>query len=505
MHHGYDQWLTMPDGPADPEIRQRCRIDPIQHALDHLDDVEVVSATLNTTGELGLPDYCDVRVRQLSTGGHVVNHTVWVPLQWNQRFMGTGGTGNRTTVGMHVPPYFRIITVPVAVRNGFAAATSDGGNQDARLVDWAFRGDSYELNLDLIRDWAFRSTHDMTVIGKTVAQAIHGAAPRFSYFQGCSGGGRQAMMQAQRYPQDYDGIWASDPAINWTKFIPAMLWPALVMQEEHNPLPPAKLEAFRAAAGAARGGLDPTRLVGAQTSAGLITNADAVVMARIWAGPQRASGEPCWYGLRPGTQSWGDELDPGAGLCSTQLVDGEHRPAPPAIAESWMRWVARDPHLSLGDLSYTRFEELFDRGVTDFADLATDDPDLHGLRDHGAKLILSHGAADDVVLVDGSIDYYRRVVEAMGGMEQTATFARLFISEGDGHGTARLGPGLSLAAGMRALMNWVENGIAPDEVHAETFDLHTGEVLASRPVHAYPRVPRADATNVRDNAKLLGC
>jgi hypothetical protein len=152
-------------------------------------------------------------------------------------------------------------------------------------------------------------------------------------------------------------------------------------------------------------------------------------------------------------------------------------------------------------MTFERFEELFDQGVLKFAEVATDSLDLSGLRDRGAKLILSHGADDEVIFPEGSIDYYERVINAMGAISQTASFARLFVTEGDVHSSCTgRGPGLSLAAGMAALMNWVENGIAPDSITAERFDLRIGTVTATRPRLRLPCRPPLPGRRRPDDA-----
>src|SRR5215471_8317352 len=104
------------------------------------------------------------------------------------------------------------------------------------------------LNWQLIRDNAHVGIHEMTVTGKALAQAMYGAAPRYSYFNGCSTGGRQGLMEAQRYPEDYDGIVSGAPAINWSKFIPQELWGAVLMNAVEDPLPVCKLAAATSAA-----------------------------------------------------------------------------------------------------------------------------------------------------------------------------------------------------------------------------------------------------------------
>lgn len=230
--------------------------------------------------------------------------------------------GTRTTGG-HLPRGFgRSATLASSVRNGFASARTDGGvGTDPRPDEWVLDEDTGQLDSDLFENWAYRSTHEMTVIGKAVTAAIHGRNPDYSYFQGFSGGGRQALAQAQRYPDDYDGVWAGDPGINWTRTIPAMMWPPLVMKEL-GALAPEKFDEFRSAAvieangpGSACGwkaqydesSFDANRLVGQVTEAGEITENDAIVMNKIWQGPVSPTGEQLWFGLRPGVESWGGE------------------------------------------------------------------------------------------------------------------------------------------------------------------------------------------------------
>jgi len=127
----------------------------------------------------------------------------------------------------------------------------------------------------------------------------------------------------------------------------------------------------------------------------------------------------------------------------------------------------------------------------DLAHVEADDPDLSRFRDAGGKLILTHAANDQLILVDGSIGYYRRVIDVIGGEKATKEFARFFVSEGDGHCLClHPGPGILAADAMAALMRWVEQGIAPDEILAKEIDVMSGDVLATRPVYAYPMVPQ---------------
>ncbi|MEV5848652.1 tannase/feruloyl esterase family alpha/beta hydrolase [Streptomyces sp. NPDC051985] len=527
---GWARWVDLDDVPVSESVVDRCTTDALQEALKRLsgvgpegvglDGVKVVSSRVNRTGEFrppavvslgstatepppftGLPDFCEVLLRHRTPGDHVVETFVWVPLRWNGRFLGTVGAGSRT-LQWHDLEYIRNLTMPNALRNGFATAATDGGNRDARPFDWPLRPDTGELDRELVRNWAYRGTHEMTVIAKAVIEALYGRPPEFSYLAGCSGGGRQVLAHTQRYPDDYDGYWAADPAVDWARTIPAGLWPALVMNVLGNPLPPAKLEAFRVAAVEACDGVDglpdgfigafdpcafdPAKAVGEPTGAGPITEDDAEVMRRIWAGPRRSDGSALWHGLRPGTRSWGDN-----GLCGTAEVDGVLTPMPFWLATAHFRWVLEDPDFDWRTLTFERYEELFDQGVRDLAEFVAEDPDLTGLHHRGAKLIISQAVDDEILPYPGIVDYFRQAVATTGGEERTASFARLFLSDGDRHSfSTGLGPGLTIGGVLAALMRWVEHGEAPDRLVAERHDPTTGAVLATRPVYPYPEVTR---------------
>lgn len=512
------QWVTMPASKPEARVADRCTHAFISAAVD-LPRVSVASVTINRTGQFqtpenpfgfpayveeNLPDYCEVIVHQATPSGHLAEVRVWVPLVWNGRFLGTAGGGNRTTFGFVAGDELRNVALPNAIRNGFAAASTDGGvGNDPRLADWQLIEETREFDAELIENWIHLSTHEMTVIGKAVTTAIHDTPPRYSYFQGSSGGGRQALAQAQRYPADYDGIWSTDPAINYTRFIPAELWPALVMKELDNALAPAKFEAFRTAAvedfnqrngtserfttGIDAPVFDAKQIVGQLTSAGEITETDARVMNMIWDGPKAPDGEQLWFGLRPGTESWGNTMM-GVGLCVTVEDDNGHRrPDPFPVVTSWFAtWLLRDPQWDWTTLTFEQFADLFRKGVEEFPDAAIDDPDLTGLRDSGAKLLLTHGADDQVIFSQGTRHYFDRVLECMGGISETNDFARFFHCPGDGHSTRiEENFGLDMATGMMALMNWVENDIAPDHLDTLHFAADQVTVDGTRRVEPY--------------------
>lgn len=524
---GVARWVSFDREPVDlAAIEARCTPEFLTQAVGRLGEIEIVSACVNTSGQHAtvlpsisfsipmpdpivvsdLPPFCDVVVNARGAGGHIATITIWVPMNWNGRFLGTLGGGNRTDSMFGMPETMRTLCMPTALRNGFATAKTDGANKSDRHVDWALDPETGAVDWDLTENWIHRSTHEMTVIGKAVTAAIHGRAPKFSYAAGCSGGGRQAIVEAQRYPGDYDGVWSSDPAINWTRFLLAGLWPALVMKEIAV-LPPAKFRAFRSAAIEACDGIDglcdgiigafdpchfdARRIVGRTTEAGAITERDAEAMNMIWQGPRTHDGRFLWHGLGVGNESWGDNRSR-VGLCMVAEVAGNLQPAPFDMVIGYIRgWLAKDLDWDWKTLPFDEYEWLFERSVQEMARAASDDPDLAGLRASGGKLMITHGSCDPVIPYMGSVDYYRRIVEVIGSEEATRSFARLFISEGDGHGACRdPGPGLTVADGMAALMRWVELGEAPDEITGRALDVMTGEVSATRPIYPYPYVPQ---------------
>jgi len=409
---------------------------------------------------------------------------IWIGLpltDWNGRFQGTGGGG---FLGGH-PNSLR-----GPVRQGFSAGATDTGHEGGSgrfALDASGRQD-----WQAIIDNAYLGIHEMTVVGKALTQAFYGKPPRYSYFVGGSTGGRQGLMEAQRFPDDYDGILSGCPAINWHRFVPSSLWPQVVMLATTNFVSKAKLDAATAAAIAAcdeedkvkdgviddpfRCGYDPKALVGTRLGEDTFTEADAEVIRRIWEGPRTREGGFMWHGLERGA-----DLFPYAATSGSPL---EGKPFSIAL-EYWLYYLAQDPKWDWRTLTYAGFEQLWTKSVEQYgAVLGTDDPDLTRFRDRGGKVIIHHGLADQLIPAAGSVDYYKRVQQRMGGAEATAAFARLFLVPGVDHGFR--GPGGQPTGLREALIRWVEQGEAPDEISAEKRDAD-GTVLRTRTLFPYPK------------------
>ncbi|MFF4628928.1 tannase/feruloyl esterase family alpha/beta hydrolase [Streptomyces griseorubiginosus] len=469
-------------------------------------EVESVTAvgrqggTIAGTGVLGgsvsgVPAYCEVTVILTHPGDndHATVRT-WLPVTgWNGRFQGLGGAAylaGDNNVGLGT-----------AVKSGYAAVSTDAGVGDALDTSWALNSEG-RVDTALLENFASRSQHEAAVVGKEVVDAVYGKRPSYSYFTGCSTGGRQGYMEAQRHPDDYDGILADAPAVNWDEFEVATLWPQIVMNNEKTYPSQCEFTAFTNAAvkacdsldgvkdglvdDASRCDFDPRRLIGTKVLCEgkelTVTTADATVVRKIWDGPRTASGKKLWYGVPVGADIWSlaAHTDPDAG----GNVIGSPFPVPAA----WLKlWVAKDPSLDLSAITYSRFAQLFRQSQTEYDKvIGTDDPDLSRFRKSGGKLITWHGEADQYIPTQGTVQYRQKVERELGGTKKVDDFYRLFLAPGTNHCGLN---GLDGSAdGLAALTAWVEHGKAPRTLPATLVNDQGQNV--SRDLCSYPQVSR---------------
>ncbi|HEY2845568.1 MAG TPA: tannase/feruloyl esterase family alpha/beta hydrolase [Bryobacteraceae bacterium] len=426
---------------------------------------------------------------------------IWVGIptsSWNGRFLGTGGGGfSGGSAGG--------VNQPLAL--GFAGGATDTGH-DGGSGSFAMDSSGH-LNWQAIRNNAHVGIHEMTVTGKALTQAMYGVAPKYSYFNGCSTGGRQGLMEAQRYPEDYNGIVAGAPAINWPKLMMQSIWSTAVMNAAGDVVPACKLQAATASAVEACDALDgvkdgvienpdlchfdPKKLIGTTAgSCGMITAADADVIQKLWDGPRRADGTLIWRG-----QPWGADM--------VALAAARGNPPTPAaftFTTDWIRyWLLQDPKFDANALTPQLFERFWDQSMEEFGIvIGTDNPDLSAFRDRGGKLVVWHGWADQLITTRGTIDYYKRVLQQMGGADKTAQFLRLFLAPGVGHCGGGAGPAPS--GQLDALVSWVEDGKAPATLPASR---QTPSGPRTRILCQYPQVARYKGKGSTDDAANFSC
>lgn len=493
---------------------------------------------------------------------------VWLPArnQWNLtiRSFGSGGWAggyyaDTTRIGQNGGGNEMFLG---AVQKGYAVSGTDhghGGSVSGRNASFGMNPDG-SINTVLWHDFAERSLLEQSLKTKAVVKAYYGKSQSKAYFDGFSTGGRQGYKLAQKYPEQYDGILAGAPAFNWTRFITAELYPQVVMQQDvGRTIPNAKLHAVNAlalrscggeqaqwgflrdplactynpatdAAALCRGETGESGVQGINTEATCLIQKEAVAIKKIWFGITRDGSAPnpaqdngrtgvlssdkgqLWWGLTRGTD--------------LTALSGEQAPFP--ISSQVVALSMQNPRIaqkgmftnSTGNgedgwktLKFAELTTAFERGLakqSQLSDINTDSTDLSALRDRGAKVLSYHGLSDQLIMPQGSLNYFDRLTQQMGGVDKVHTFNRLFFIPGFGHTgsfnlTGSIGPNGNVtpasavplpqpATGrdemFNALRTWVEKGTAPERIELTAA---TGNL--SLPICSHPKKPVLTGTN----------
>jgi len=393
-----------------------------------------------------LPPFCRVSITAKPTSDSDIRIELWMPQSgWNSRFEGTGNGGfaGRISYG----------ALATGVKLGYAVANTNMGTgtpegQDASI----FTG-----HPEVWADWGYRATHEMTTLSKKIVQAYYDHAPKRAYFTGCSTGGEQALMESQRFPDDYDGIVAGAAANNRTGVHLNILWNYVVSMKA--PIPkaslPAVTEAVNKACKAVDGviadpqscHLDPAVLQCCLTAPQIET------ARQLYAGPTNPRTHRQIYpGLPPGSEFGWD-----------QLAAKDQPPYAPIF--QWVFGRAWDWQT----FDFDRAVETYEKKLS--ATVNATNPDLSKFRSQGHKLIVYHGWADWLVAPGESINYYKQVTAAN---KDAADFYRLFMVPGMAHCSG--GPGEDRIDPLTAVVDWVEKGTAPAQLIA-TKPGHTPRAL----------------------------
>ena len=453
-----------------------------------------------------LPGFC----RVAAVTKPAVNFEVWLPLaEWNGKFQGVGNGANAGSISYPA--------MAAALRRGYATASTDTGHATTNGRDgtWAVG------HPELLIDFGYRAIHVTAENAKQVVRAFYQQSPTHSYFNSCSTGGRQALMEAQRFPEDYDGIIAGDPAANWTRFqTGGHLWIALALNKDpESYIPSSKLRVIEDGVNAAcdaidgikdgvlddprKCSFDPAVLTcrAGQDPASCLTPKQVKAVKDIWSGPRKSSGEVVYPAYMPGAEAAAGGWN--AYMTGSGPLSGNH-------------WEQSD-----NVLKYMVFENPkwnfrtfdFDKDV-DFAlaklgkTLDAFDPDLTRFRQRGGRLLLYHGWNDASISPLNTINYYESVVAALQGRQtrrqaETAAqeFIRLFMVPGMLHCSG--GPGASSFDMLSVLENWVEKRQPPERVLASH---STGGVQdRTRPLCVYPKVAVYTGRGSTDVAENFEC
>jgi feruloyl esterase len=437
--------------------------------------VEVVSESGS------VPSYVRVAAVARPSDESNIRIEVWMPERgWNKRFIGGGNGGGGGGIDYNL--------LKTGITMGYAIAHTDMGTSAGV--------DQLEGKPGVWEDFGYRATHEMTVVAKAVIKAYYGVDPAYSYFYGCSTGGQQAMMEAQRYPEDYNGILAGAPANNRTHLHTMFLWNNQLglkypqhrfTQQQARTVTEAVIAGNVGKDGGCPddGFLTDPRLATFRPEVleGVLSPGQIELLKQIYAGPVNpATGEQIYTSLPLGGESSGNGL-------YEQTGEGIRYHLYP------FRWVYGV------DYDYTRFDFNRDMDDTD-AKLASllnaNDPNLEPFRAAGGKLIIYHGTADAIVPMQDAVNYYERVIiNEQGSLEQTQTFFRLFLVPGMDHcgggaGPSAIGQGIASPSEdsqyniFAALIKWVEAGTAPKEVIGTGVKNNT---QFQRPIFPYPQFP----------------
>jgi feruloyl esterase len=519
-----------------------------------LPDTTITSATDNTTGVFtppggapitGLPAFCRVTASLIPTSDSTIKIEVWLPeTKWNGRFLGTGGGGFQGVI-----TYGELAS---GIQAGFASTNSDlgtgssgcnplycGSNGMTNPLATAFGNPGVPTtglfgHPERIKDFGFRAIHLMTVRGKEIGKAFYGEHADKAYFAGCSTGGQNALMEAQRFPDDYDGILAGAPAFNRTHLHMAglSLWqdthasPGRFIQTGQMTL---INQAVLAQCVGQDGGastdqfltdprdchFDPKALLctGGKVPPACLTADQVTTIQKYYAGTiDPVNGQV----INPGAER-GNETD---NVLALGLAFQERLPE--AAFDGLFYWVFGPGFGQVSSaVNFANFDFHHDVDTVDdqlAKVLNANSTDLGEFREHGGKLLLYHGWADPLIPSQSSINYFNALVGNNGqgfqqasfssdgspGLRRTQSFARLFMVPGMYHCSG--GPGPNTFDALSPLVNWVENGVAPETITATKFVADTPPaVQMTRPLCVYPKVAKYNGSGSTSIAANFTC
>ena len=470
---------------------------------------EIVRIKAEKTEAAGqTPKYC--RVTGVLTPE--IAFEVGLPARWNGRFYMFGNGG---LAGQALDDPFHVAQLNAALQKGFAVAHTNTGHDARREPGGTF----VMSNPQKAIDYAWRAVHLTAVTAREITAYYYSKPVSHAYWNSCSNGGRQGLIEAQRYPDDFDGIVANSPWLNQTGFTVGVMWNQTAISE--TPVTEAQLELVADkvmekcdAIDGLKDGLiddprqcpfDPSRDVpsckAGSNGKDCLTTAQATAIAKIYSGPL-SNGKHIFPGFEPGSEAVTSLFGGGTGSGWMNVIVSarpEINSADFNLAENIMRYLVFEPPRPRYD--YRNFD--FDHDIyllKNWGRLAdARDPDLSVFRRHGGKLILTHGWSDAILQPGGSVDYYEQAVAENG--PKTGDFFRLFMAPGMAHCGGGTGP--NLFDPVTAIINWVEQGRTPDSMTASL--VKNNKVVRTRPLCPYPKVARYLGKGSIDSAANFHC
>jgi feruloyl esterase len=445
--------------------------------------------TSPTSAANSTPPFCRVAATLKPSSDSDIRMELWLPEDWNGKLEGNGNGGWTGSINPSA--------LSAGVKRGYASAMSNLGHEGSRA--------SFAMgHPEKLADFGYRAVHEMTVAAKAITAAYYKRAPVHSYWIGCSAGGRSALMEAQRYPNDYDGVIAGAPGWNWTgRALQSVKIAQAAHKDERSYIPPAKyslihdtvLRACDTLDGLQDGVLeDPTRCrfdpkelecKGADAST-CLTPAQ-VETARVTYDAVRNSRTHEF--IFPG-------FERGSELGWARMAG----PQPFEIGNDLFKYVVfQNP-----EWDYRTFNFDSDLALTAKAErgiLNASKADLRPFSRSGGKLIQYHGWSDPQIAPGISVEYYKAVLSISGGASAVSDSYRLFMVPGMAHCAG--GEGVSTFDALSALETWVEHGNAPNQMRGTRVE--NGRVERSRPLCPYPQIAKYKGSGDPNDAANFSC
>ncbi len=484
---------------------------------------EAIPGGFAAPAPIDVPARCVVKLVSRPTHDSEIGIEVWMPLAgWNGKYLQVGNGGWSGAVPVQ--------SLAFALQRGFAAAGTDDGHKGS-VVDaqWAVG------HPEKVIDFSWRAVHETAVLARQLVNAYYSNNAARSYFVGCSTGGRQGLMEAQRFPEDFDGIIAGAPANNMTGLQAAAVWnEQALLKAPASAIPLSKLRVIQRAVLAACDRLDglwdgivqdprachfnpATLKCKDKDGPKCLTGAQVATLRKLYAGPSNPrTGAQIYPGQSPGTEavaaSWRDWL----------IASPPERARQFALGNSFFGQVVHEgTGWDFRSLNFDSDIEFAERKVGVIMNATS--PDLRSFRARGGKLIQYHGWGDAAIAAGNSVDYYEQVRgffatypdARSNGARRVEDFYRLFMVPGMAHCAGGIGPSefgnaAPVSGGaehdiVAALERWVEQGVAPDRIVGRGLSAGSPGRPLSQPLCPHPRSARYDGHGDPLNAASFSC
>lgn len=435
-----------------------------------------------------------------------IGFEVWLPPRdaWNSRLQAVGGGGLAGVISYSA--------MNAAIAKGYATASTDTGHK-VGPHDWM-------LDEERVTDYGYRAVHETTLKAKAILAAYYGKPQKYAYFNGCSTGGRQGLMEAQRFPEDYNGVVVGAPVNHFVGAHTGQMWAAhavkkdpatALTRDDFALINKAVLETCDALDGVRDGVLeDPTRcdfdpkqlLCASRGAKNCLSEPQTAALAKLYRGPiDPHTGKQIYPGLTRGSETpfvplhgW-ETLLGGAGADNTLRIAGPY----------FGMMVYRDPTWDWKSFTFDASVALSTERTGTV--LNAIDPDLSDFAARGGKIVQHHGWGDPLLTPGNSVNYFNSIVDFLkpnhgnDALAEAQRFIRLFMVPGVGHCSG--GPGTDTFDAQSALEAWVETGVAPEKLIASHKD--NGAVTRTRPLCPYPKIAKYSGSGSTDDAANFSC